>query len=134
MCNFYIINHKIHRFSISSRAEHPGTYFTVALKKNNIEEVPVEEPECIAKEIKLDLSYIGRTGKEIQVTISEYIRETSYDVAILHSKLEGYNLLNDTKTKRFRQGIQLGSTTKHPGYIPHQANIPRRASMASHKR
>ena len=33
MCNFYIINHKVHRFSISARSEHPETYFTMALEK-----------------------------------------------------------------------------------------------------
>ena len=33
MSNFYIINHKVHRFSISARSEHPETYFSMALEK-----------------------------------------------------------------------------------------------------
>ena len=76
--------------------------------------------------------YIGRNVKENQVTVSEYIRQTPCDVEIFHSKLEGCNLLNDTKTKPIRQGIQLGST-KHREYIHHRPKIPRRTSIASRK-
>ena len=133
MCNFYIINHKAHPFSISARSEHPETYFTMAIEKKTSREIPIEKSESVATEIKLDLSAIGRNVKEIQVTLSEYIRETPYNVEIFHSKLERYNLLNDTKTKPIRQGIQLGSTTEHRGYIHHRTKLPRRTSIASHK-